>query len=180
MPGHQTPGNPGPRLHRAPAGPTPWRLEYNRIFRRQAASDPAIPWNTLNPSLKAANVLATASGTGTICPHCQATDHHGEDCALLSVDPFLDSQARTHRPPPPPPIRRGPRGPATHPTGLRAPAANHADGTTVAYVQTLLPPAGTGTYVATSSAWHQATQQPIALLTPRSRKPTGPPATKPN
>ena len=74
----------------------------DRIFRRQAASDPSIPWNVLNPSLMAATVLTTSpSGLGnSICPHCQAADHRREECALLSVDPFLDTvrQPMTPRP----------------------------------------------------------------------------------
>ena len=68
-------------------------LEYDRAFRMQAAADSsAITWNALNPSLMAATVLAHAPPTGStsFCHHCQGADHNPADCALLSVDPYLD------------------------------------------------------------------------------------------
>ena len=73
-------------------------LEYDRIFRQQAASDHSMPWNILNPSLMAATVLSTSTGVGMTCPHCQASDHRAEECALLSIDPYLEPHA-VHRPP---------------------------------------------------------------------------------
>ena len=75
-------------------------LEYDRTFRQQAAADPTIPWNILNPSLMASSVLSVSSAhSGTLCPHCQEVDHRGYDCALTSIDPFLDSpRHRTHPP----------------------------------------------------------------------------------
>ncbi len=111
---------------------TGW-LEYDRIFRRQAASDPSIQWNVLNPSLMAATVLATSPSQGnSICPHCQAADHRREDCALLSVDPFLDTvrQPAISRPPAtvqtrPPKSRYTPYG---NPTGSNEPCRRYNRG----------------------------------------------------
>ena len=96
-------------------------LEYDRVFRRQAASDPSIQWNVLNPSLMAATVLATSPGTGSICLHCQAADHRSEECALRSIDPLLEPfpkpVLRTTQPPNPPktsrPSRYSPYGPGS-------------------------------------------------------------------
>ena len=90
-------------------------LEYDRAFRQQATADPSIPWNRLNPSLMAATVLSAPSSTpATFCPHCQEVDHKGGDCALTSVDPYLEqptntapSHSQTIRPRPytrPPPV----------------------------------------------------------------------------
>ena len=144
-------------------GGTGW-LEYDRIFRHQAASDTTIPWNTLNPSLMAATVLATSSRTGIICPHCQAADHSGEECPLLSVDPFLDSQqTRTHRPPATPQQSRIQK-PRYTPYGTLGttsiePCRRYNRGICP---PTQLPPAGTDTFVATNSALQRATQHPIA------------------
>ena len=51
-------------------------LEYDRIFPHQAAADPSIRWNTLNPSLMVATVLSSSpSSSSPICPHCQEADH---------------------------------------------------------------------------------------------------------
>ena len=80
-------------------------LEYDRAFRQQAAADPTIKWNSLNPSLMAATVLSIPSSSPSMfCPHCQEVDHKSSDCALVSVDPFLDTPKphppQSHRPRP--------------------------------------------------------------------------------
>ena len=141
---------------------TGW-LEYDRIFRHQAASDPSIPWNVLNPSLMAMTVLAT-SPTGpsnTICPHCQAADHRREDCALLSVDPFLDTARQPGSSRPPPTIQTRPPKPRYTPYGT--PGANEPCRRYNRGVYAPIPPplAATGMYVAIRTAWHQATQLQI-------------------
>ena len=76
-------------------------LVYDDTFRAQAASDPSVKWNAINPSLMASAVINSAS-TGTYCHHCQEVDHRPQDCALLAVDPALDSstRARDRRPHP--------------------------------------------------------------------------------
>ena len=157
-------------------GGTGW-LEYDRIFRRQAASDPTIAWNTLNPSLMAATVLATSPGTGTICPHCQAADHGGEDCALLSVDPFLDNQTRIHRPPTTPQqqlrTQKARYTPYGNPGSSSEPCRRFNRG--------VCPD------TATTCRYKHVCGNPECLASghtatncPRSRRPTGPPPTKPN
>ncbi len=92
-------------------------LEYDQAFRQQSSADPSIRWNSLNPSLMAATVLAAPSTTpGSFCPHCQEVDHSPPDCALLSVDPFLEmpgtqsvpSSSQTS-----PPNRPSPLGPTS-------------------------------------------------------------------
>ena len=75
-------------------------LEYDRAFRQQAAADHSIQWNSLNPSLMAATVLSSPSLSPAIfCPHCQEADHKGTDCALVTVDPFLEPVRHSSNPP---------------------------------------------------------------------------------
>ena len=57
-------------------------LEYDRVFRQQAALDPTCQWNKLNASLFAATVLCSRSTPGTACSLCQEADHQTQDCAL--------------------------------------------------------------------------------------------------
>ena len=49
-------------------------LDYDSTFRAQAASDPTLKWNAINPSLMASAVLSNAS-SGTYCHHCREVDH---------------------------------------------------------------------------------------------------------
>ena len=60
-------------------------LDYDKTFRLQAASNPSLRWNVINPSLMASAVLSAFS-SGTFCPHCQEVDHKPGDCALASLD----------------------------------------------------------------------------------------------
>ena len=69
-------------------------LEYDHTFRAQAASDPTLKWNAINSSLMASSVL-NAANAGTYCHHCREVDHRPQDCALLAIDPSLESSART-------------------------------------------------------------------------------------
>ena len=86
-------------------------LEYDRAFRQQTTADPSMRWNTLNPSLMAATVLAAPSTTpGSFCPHCQEVDHSPSDCALLSVDPFLERPGTRQPPARPKPPQPSPLG----------------------------------------------------------------------
>ena len=57
-------------------------LEYDCVFRQQAALDPTCQWNELNASLFAATVLCSRSTPGTACSLCQEADHQTQDCAL--------------------------------------------------------------------------------------------------
>ena len=62
-----------------------WR-GYDSMFRQLAATDDAIDWSRLNPSLYATTFLAQQGGGGKMCHLCMGADHTQEECALT---PFL-------------------------------------------------------------------------------------------
>ena len=70
-------------------------LEYDRIFRQQAALDPTIRWNVLQPAIQASTLLATpasqshlnSAGAGSFCLLCQGVDHAPPACALAYLQP---------------------------------------------------------------------------------------------
>ena len=57
-------------------------LDYDRLFRQQAASNPSLPWNALHPSLVASTILGQRPGSGTFCTICQGFDHLPSQCAM--------------------------------------------------------------------------------------------------
>lgn len=57
-------------------------LDYDRLFRQQAALDPSLQWGTLHPSLVASTVLSHRSGSGSFCSLWQGFDHSPADCAM--------------------------------------------------------------------------------------------------
>ena len=57
-------------------------IEYDHIFRQQAATDPCIQWNALSPSLVALTFLGSRTDQGAFCTLCQEVDHSPQDCAL--------------------------------------------------------------------------------------------------
>ena len=62
-------------------GSTGW-LQYDRIFRRQVAIDPSLPWNTLQAALQASTILGQPSSAGTFCNICRECDHSQHNCAM--------------------------------------------------------------------------------------------------
>ncbi len=75
--------------------------EYNQTFRRQAAIDTTIPWNTIVPSLQAATLGGSRGTTGTLCTICMEPDHHANQCALTVT------KQPVRQPVPPTDVRRG-------------------------------------------------------------------------
>ena len=59
--------------------------EYDRVFRRQISINPALSWNTLEPSLQAATILGQRTGDGMLCTLCQECDHTSSLCALAPL-----------------------------------------------------------------------------------------------
>ena len=57
-------------------------LDYDRLFRQQAALNPSLPWNALHPSLVASTILGQRPGSGTFCNICQGFDHLPAQCAM--------------------------------------------------------------------------------------------------
>ena len=81
-------------------------LNYDRAFRQQAAADPTIPWNTINPGLQAATVLTQRpSGQTTFCTLYRMVYHSRSQCALQYLEPAATSTFN-QRPVPPAAARR--------------------------------------------------------------------------
>ena len=61
-------------------------LEYDRLFRQQAALNPGLPWNIIHPGLQASTILGRQpTGAGVFCSLCQSSDHHVAQCALAQL-----------------------------------------------------------------------------------------------
>ena len=61
-------------------------IEYDRLFRQQAAMNPSLPWNVLHAGLQASTILGGRSpGAGTFCTLCQECDHSNAQCALTQL-----------------------------------------------------------------------------------------------
>ncbi len=57
-------------------------LDYDRVFRQQAAIDHTLRWNSLHPGIQASTLVGCASGPVTFCTLCREPDHTAELCAL--------------------------------------------------------------------------------------------------
>ena len=62
-------------------------LDYDRLFRQQAAIDQSIQWNRLHPDLHATTILSQRTSTGSFCTLCQECDHNAPSCALAQLQP---------------------------------------------------------------------------------------------
>ncbi len=87
-------------------GGNTWQ-DYDRAFRRQAAIDSTLPWNTLLPGLQAATLSGPGSNRGgALCTICREPDHTASQCALaIMQQPLLSSQYNFSRNPARPPHR---------------------------------------------------------------------------
>ena len=62
-------------------------LDYDRVFRQQAALDPSLKWNTLHPGIQASTLVGRTSRPATFCTLCREPDHTSEQCALIYLQP---------------------------------------------------------------------------------------------
>ena len=65
-------------------------LDYDRAFRKQAAADPQLRWNTLLPGLQASTIVGqpttlTGQPTPLFCTLCRGVDHTRVECALAYI-----------------------------------------------------------------------------------------------
>ena len=61
-------------------------LEYDRLFRQQAALNPGLAWNVIHPELQATTIFGQRSTTfGNFCSLCQECDHSAQQCALAQL-----------------------------------------------------------------------------------------------
>ena len=62
-------------------------LDYDRVFRKHTAINPAQPWNVLLPSLQASTLVSSRPQLGgKFCTLCQECDHSTAHCALSAVE----------------------------------------------------------------------------------------------
>ena len=88
----------------------------HRVFRQQAALDPACQWNELNASLFASTILSARSGPGSSCALCHEADHQAHDCALV----FFQNPPRSQPPAPNnPPVAAAQHNQAPVATGVQ-------------------------------------------------------------
>ena len=80
-------------------------LEYNRTFRKQAAINPAIAWNALEPALHSSVILGQRSSAGTFCTLCKGTDHAPAHCTLAPLQLPMQTQSTQFKQRPTP-VRR--------------------------------------------------------------------------
>ena len=68
-------------------GGTGW-MDYDRASRQQAAADPSLRWNTLQPGLQATTILGQRNRQeASFCTLCHGVDHVRAQCALTYLHP---------------------------------------------------------------------------------------------
>lgn len=50
-------------------------LDYDRVFRQQAAIDQTLLWSTLHPGIQAATLVGRSTGPATFCTLSREPDH---------------------------------------------------------------------------------------------------------
>lgn len=71
-------------------------MDYDRLFRQQAAIDPSLPWNMIHPALQATTILSQRSGAvGTFCNLCREPDHMAAQCALAQLQEQITTTRAT-------------------------------------------------------------------------------------
>ena len=62
-------------------------LDYDRVFRQQAALDPALKWNSLHPGIQASTLVGQVANAHMLCRLCREPDHSANQCALWYLQP---------------------------------------------------------------------------------------------
>ena len=73
-------------------------LDYDRVFRQQAALDGTLQWNTIHPGIQAATLVGRTAKPGLFCTLCRESDHSTGDCALGYLQPTLMQPLRPAMP----------------------------------------------------------------------------------
>ena len=86
-------------------------LQYDRVFRQQAALDTSLRWNALQPAIQASTLFSpgpaptsvnnSVSSGGVFCSLCRGVDHSDVSCALAYLQPPVTMPA-SYQPPPRP------------------------------------------------------------------------------
>jgi hypothetical protein len=62
-------------------------IDYDRVFRQQAALDNTMSWNTLHPGIQAATLLGQSGSPSSLCTICRELDHSAANCAMAYLEP---------------------------------------------------------------------------------------------
>ena len=62
-------------------GASGW-LDYDHVFRQQAALDPSLRRNTLHPGIQASTLVGSVTRSVLLCTLCREPDHSAGQCAL--------------------------------------------------------------------------------------------------
>ncbi len=90
-------------------------LDYDKVFRQQAALDPSMRWNVLQPAIyiyiQASTLFNPSVSTvapGIFCSLCRGVDHTAATCALayLQQPPSQAATCFASNRPPPYPVRK--------------------------------------------------------------------------
>ena len=74
-------------------------LDYNGLFRQQAALNPSLAWNALYTSLMASTILGQwSAGQGTFCFMCQGFNHTPSQCTLAFLQKPTQQDSLLGRP----------------------------------------------------------------------------------
>ena len=73
-------------------------MEYDRSFRRQAAINPSMPWNTISPGLQAATLMGNGGNPSVFCTLCREPDHYARQCALATLQQQVSGLPRSYPP----------------------------------------------------------------------------------
>jgi hypothetical protein len=73
-------------------------LDYDRVFRQQAALDGAIQWNSIHPGIQAATLTGRTAKPGVFCTLCRESDHSAGACALAYLQPSATPPLRAAPP----------------------------------------------------------------------------------
>ena len=64
-------------------------LDYDKVFRQQAALDHSLKWNTLHPGIQASTLVGRTSRLAMFCTLCREPDHTAKQCALTYIRSFI-------------------------------------------------------------------------------------------
>ena len=73
-------------------------LDYDRVFRQQAALDPTLKWTELHPGIQASTLVGRSTRQSPLCTHCREPDHTSEQCALSYLQAPRGQQPATTLP----------------------------------------------------------------------------------
>ena len=62
-------------------------LDYDRLFRKQAALDQLLPWDSIHPALHSSLILGQRKSSALFCTLYKGVDHLATHCTLVPLQP---------------------------------------------------------------------------------------------